>query len=184
MKTVYTVNGLFHFKSEDFGSFGIASEIRDYHLCTFVDPPKIHIGVHSSIDAFVKIEGGNGVHIGDHVHIASFSHINAGAGEVIFGNHSGCASHVTICAGMPDLTKLRISAAEFPAFKYPIRSKTVIGEYVVIFSHAVILPGVRIGDGAIVAAGSVVVENVEPFTEVAGIPARKIAKRNLTIKDY
>lgn len=43
-----------------------------------------------------------------------------------------------------------------------------------IGANAVILPGVQIGKNAVVAAGSVVTKNVEPFTVVAGVPARKI----------
>ena len=180
MKTLYTKQGLLHATHGDFKKFGYSSEIRDYHLCCFVDEDKIEIGFHSSIDAFVKIEGGNGVKIGEHVHIASFSHINAGAGTVYFGSHSGCASGTVICGGMPDLTKLKISAAEIPRFKYPIRATTIIEEYVVLFARCVILPGVRVGRGAVVSAGAVVTKDVNPFTIVAGVPAVEIGERNPT----
>jgi acetyltransferase-like isoleucine patch superfamily enzyme len=40
------------------------------------------------------------------------------------------------------------------------------------------LHGVHIGEGAVVAAGSVVTKDVPPFTIVAGVPARKIGLRN------
>lgn len=50
----------------------------------------------------------------------------------------------------------------------------VIGSDVWIGSHATILPGVTIGDGAIVAAGAVVTKDVPPRTVVAGVPARVI----------
>jgi maltose O-acetyltransferase len=54
----------------------------------------------------------------------------------------------------------------------------VIGNQVWIGYRAIILPGVTIGDGAVVGAGAVVTKNVEPFDIVAGNPARKIAERN------
>lgn len=54
---------------------------------------------------------------------------------------------------------------------------TVIGSDVWIGARAIILCGVSIGDGAIVAAGSVVTKNVEPYTIVGGNPARPIKKR-------
>lgn len=41
----------------------------------------------------------------------------------------------------------------------------------------IVLPGVHIGEGAVCCAGCVVSKDVEPFTVVAGIPARKIADR-------
>ncbi|WP_420717560.1 acyltransferase [Emcibacter sp.] len=53
----------------------------------------------------------------------------------------------------------------------------VIGNDVWIGRNAIILPGVRIGDGAVVAAGAVVSRNVAPFAVVAGVPAEKINER-------
>ncbi len=44
--------------------------------------------------------------------------------------------------------------------------------------RTVLLPGVRIGKGAVVAAGAVVTKNVEPYAIVAGIPAKKIGERS------
>jgi acetyltransferase-like isoleucine patch superfamily enzyme len=54
----------------------------------------------------------------------------------------------------------------------------VIGSRAWIGYRALILPGVTIGEGAVVGAGAVVTKNVEPFTIVAGNPARKIGERN------
>lgn len=54
----------------------------------------------------------------------------------------------------------------------------IIGDRVWIGYRAIVLPGVTIGDGAVVGAGSVVTRNVEPFTIVAGNPATKIGTRN------
>ncbi len=59
----------------------------------------------------------------------------------------------------------------------PLRGDTVIGSDVWIGQNAVILPGVRIGDGAIIGANSVVGSNVEPYTIVAGNPARFLRRR-------
>jgi acetyltransferase-like isoleucine patch superfamily enzyme len=53
-----------------------------------------------------------------------------------------------------------------------------IGEDVWIGANSLILPGATIGDGAVVAAGSVVKDKVEPYTIVAGVPARKVRDRN------
>jgi acetyltransferase-like isoleucine patch superfamily enzyme len=53
----------------------------------------------------------------------------------------------------------------------------IIEDYVWIAARAIILPGVTIGRGAVVAAGAVVTKNVSPMTIVAGVPARKIGER-------
>jgi acetyltransferase-like isoleucine patch superfamily enzyme len=63
--------------------------------------------------------------------------------------------------------------------KYRIE-KTVIGDKVYLGANATILPGVKIGDGAIIGAGSVVTKNVKPYTVVAGVPATFISN----VDDY
>jgi acetyltransferase-like isoleucine patch superfamily enzyme len=56
-----------------------------------------------------------------------------------------------------------------------IKDDIVIIEYDVwIGASATILPGVKIGKGAIIGAGAIVTKNVEPYTVVAGIPAKAI----------
>ncbi len=52
-----------------------------------------------------------------------------------------------------------------------------IGNDVWIGDRALILPGVHIGDGSIIAAGAVVTKDVPPYSIVAGVPARKIRDR-------
>jgi maltose O-acetyltransferase len=58
----------------------------------------------------------------------------------------------------------------------------VIGDRAWIGYGALILPGVRIGEGAVVGAGAVVTKDVEPFAIVAGNPARKIGERNRDLR--
>ena len=58
-----------------------------------------------------------------------------------------------------------------------------IKDNVFIFSNAMIMPGVTIGEGAIVLAGSVVARDVEPWAIVGGNPAKKIRDRKRDI-DY
>ena len=52
-----------------------------------------------------------------------------------------------------------------------------IGADVWLGAKVIVLPGVTIGDGAVVAAGAVVTRNVDPMTIVAGVPARSVGKR-------
>jgi maltose O-acetyltransferase len=57
-----------------------------------------------------------------------------------------------------------------------------IGNRVWIAYRAIILPGVTIGEGAVIAAGAVVTKDVAPFVIVAGSPARKIGERNRELR--
>lgn len=54
---------------------------------------------------------------------------------------------------------------------------TYIGHDTWIGHGAIIMPGVRIGNGAVVGSGAVVTKDVDPYTIVAGVPARPIRKR-------
>lgn len=53
----------------------------------------------------------------------------------------------------------------------------VVGNHVWIGYRAIILPGVTIGEGAVVAAGAIVTRDVAPYTIVAGSPAKPVGKR-------
>ncbi len=59
----------------------------------------------------------------------------------------------------------------------PYKGDTVIGNDVWIGQNAAILPGIHIGDGAIIGANSTVGKDVMPYTIVAGNPARELRKR-------
>lgn len=63
-----------------------------------------------------------------------------------------------------------------------ISGKVIIKDMAWISTRAIILPGVTIGKGAVVAAGSVVTKDVHDFAVVAGVPAVPIATRNKSIK--
>ena len=60
---------------------------------------------------------------------------------------------------------------------FPYKGDTVIGNDVWIGYEALIMPGVKVGDGAVIAAKAVVTKDVAPYTIVAGNPAKLIRKR-------
>ena len=64
-----------------------------------------------------------------------------------------------------------------PLSEMPLKGDTVVGNDVWIGQEATILPGVHIGDGAIIGTKSVVGSDVPPYTIVAGNPAKPIRKR-------
>tara|TARA_X000000950_G_C13874360_1_gene644205 strand:+ start:51 stop:593 length:543 start_codon:yes stop_codon:yes gene_type:complete len=58
-----------------------------------------------------------------------------------------------------------------------------VEDYAWVSARSTVLPGVNIGKGAVIAAGSIVTKNVDPYTIVAGVPAKKIGERNKNL-DY
>jgi acetyltransferase-like isoleucine patch superfamily enzyme len=55
--------------------------------------------------------------------------------------------------------------------------KVIIGDRVWIGSNVIVLPGVKIGEGAVCCAGCVVTKDVKPYAVVTGIPAKKVNER-------
>ncbi len=64
-----------------------------------------------------------------------------------------------------------------PLSELPLKGDTVIGNDVWIGQNATILPGVHIGDGAIIGMDSVVAKDIAPYSVAAGNPAKEIRKR-------
>ncbi len=60
---------------------------------------------------------------------------------------------------------------------YPIKGDTIIGNDVWIGHHVTVMPGIKIGDGAIIGTNSMVTKNVAPYSVVGGNPAKEIKKR-------
>ena len=123
-------------------------------------------GANLQLEFPIVINGIENVKIFDNVTIAAFVHIWGNAGVEI-GSNTMIASHVSITSLTHDKTTTLF------------RDKTIgqqikIGNNVWIGSHAIILPGVTIGDNAIIGAGSLVNKDVLSGDIVAGIPARSI----------
>ncbi len=87
-------------------------------------------------------------------------------------------SNVSISADVCILTADHdIQSPKFAGRSAPV----VVDDYVYIGTRAMILPGVSIGVGAVVAAGAVVTRNVAAYSVVGGVPARLIGQRNRTL---
>lgn len=107
------------------------------------------------------IEIGEGTIIGDHVFLD-------GRAPLKIGNHVDIASQVLIYNSQHD-----INSEGFDPIEQPVE----IGDYVFIGARAIILPGVKIEKGAVVAAGAVVTSDVGQFEIVGGVPAKVIGQR-------
>ena len=97
-----------------------------------------------------------------------------GHGGVEIGADTLVSMHATILSSNHGVPPLGRKIREQPDELLP----TKIGRDVWIGANAVILGGVTVGDGAVVAAGAVVTRDVEPGAVVAGVPARLLRKRS------
>lgn len=119
--------------------------------------------------------------IGDDFYIGKYSIIetNCRIGNgVIIANRVGIIGRYDHCyqeIGTPIRLAKNIRDAEY-TWK-GTNEMTIIGNDVWIGYGATIMSGVNIGDGCIIAAGSVVTKDTEPYSIYAGVPAKKIKKR-------
>lgn len=110
-------------------------------------PKKIHIGANVSIGPRVLLDGRMGLEI---------------------GNSAVIAYDAIIWTLNHDYNDIHFAGKGAPV---------KIGHHAWICSRAVILPGITIGEGAVVATGAVVTKDVPPYTIVGGIPAKVIGQR-------
>lgn len=147
-----------------------------YEPTVILNPDKLHMADTARIDSFCKLECGEGLTIGQYVHIASYVHV-LGGGEAIFGDYSALASGVKIINGSNKIDGLSCSAVAPADMQIVERGKVVIERYAVLFVNAIVLPGVTVHEGAVVAAGAVVTKDIPAWEIWGGIPARKIGER-------
>ena len=110
----------------------------------------------------------------DRLIIGSFCSIGSGAAFIMGGNQGHRSDWVTTFPfyWMPDVPAFAGAENGFaPA------GDTVIGNDVWIGSEAIIMPGVTIGDGAVIGTRALVTKDVEPYAIIGGNPAREIRKR-------
>jgi acetyltransferase-like isoleucine patch superfamily enzyme len=113
------------------------------------------------------------IEIGTHVRIQPYCAIWASPkGKISIGQYTGLGPGTVVFSSNHQFVP------GMPYYKQPWREEAVtIGRDVWVGAGCVILPGVTIGDGAVVAAGSVVTRDVPAGAVVAGVPARVIKSR-------
>lgn len=153
------------------------------YLKNVIKNPKIIVGDYTIYNDFVNapqdFEKNNVLYQypvnGDKLIIGKFCSIACGA-KFLFtsGNHSlKSLSNYTfpIFFDEWDLDSKNITSA------WDNKGDTVIGNDVWIGYDAIIMPGVKIGDGAIIGTRAVVTKDIPPYTIVGGVPAKPIRKR-------
>src|SRR3989339_1176985 len=132
------------------------------------------IGKNSVIHMKARIYNPSGISIGEGTLLGEQILLD-GREKLQIGSHVDIASQVMIFNSEHD-----VHSEDFRAVSQPV----TIEDYVFVGPRAIILPGVKIGRGAAVAAGAVVTKDVAPLTIVGGAPAKPIRKRNLKSLHY
>jgi chloramphenicol O-acetyltransferase type B len=110
----------------------------------------------------------------DKLIIGSFCSIGSGAAFIMAGNQGHRNEWIST---FPFFFMSEVAAFEGAANGYLAAGDTVIGNDVWIGSEAIIMPGVKVGDGAVIGTRALVTKDVEPYAIVGGNPAKVIRKR-------
>jgi len=127
----------------------------------------VKLGKYSTLHMWTSFFEPKNISIGDDTIIGDHAFLD-GRQKIAIGSHTDIASYVMIYNSEHDL-----ESEEFTAREEPVE----IGDYCFIGPRVIILPGVKIGKGAVVAAGAVVTKEVEAFQIVGGVPAKVIGER-------
>lgn len=134
----------------------------------------VKIGKGSAIHMWANFFNPKGLVIGEDTIVGDRCFLD-GRDKLRIGNHVDIASQVLIYNSEHD-----INDEKFKAIVAPVE----IGDYCFVGPRVIILPGVKIGNGAVIAAGAVVTKDVEPFKIVGGVPAKEIGERKLKDLHY
>lgn len=122
----------------------------------------------------VEVRNGGNIFLGDRVVINRGVLLDGRGGRLVIGNDVDIAQETNIWTLEHDVH------SDTHATK---GGEVIIGDHVWIASRVTILPGVRIGDGSVIACNSVVTKDVPAMAIAAGIPARVIGQRRSQL-DY
>lgn len=159
--------------------FPLAHYDRLCFLKNLVKNPNIQVGAYTYYDDFSDVHN-----FEKNVKY----HFDFIGDKLVIGKFCMIASDVTFIMNGANHLSEAISSYPFAIFghgwenamegkTYPSKGDTVIGNDVWIGYRATIMPGVKIGDGAIIAATATVTKDVAPYTIVGGNPAKMIRKR-------
>jgi acetyltransferase-like isoleucine patch superfamily enzyme len=152
-------------------------QVKVYKGCRLLPPDKIAIGDFSQIDEGVFIFAGDGVSIGKRVHIAFGASISGG-GSCVIHDFAGIGAGSRLITGT-DLLERGLTNPTVPQHLRAVRrAKIEIHAHALIFTNSLVLPGVSIGEGAVVSAGSIVHQDLKPWTMYGGNPLVQIGVRS------
>lgn len=132
------------------------------------------IGKGSSIHMNCRFFSLKGLTIGEDSIIGHGAFLD-GRAAIIIGNHVDIASEVMVYN-----SEHNVNSEDFHA----TTDQVVIEDFCFIGPRVIVLPGVKIGKGAVVAAGAVVTEDVPEFAIVGGVPAKIIGERKIKDPHY
>ena len=156
-------------------TWGQLAKVGNFYAYDGVGLGDMRIGPDVQLSPTISVRNGSRISIGAGANIGQSCYLWAGdgSGRIEIGDHALFAPEVFVTASNYDF-----DAGPGPVIDLPKREADVrIGANTWLGARVVVLPGVTIGDGTVVAAGSVVSKDLPDGVLAAGVPARVIRKR-------
>jgi dTDP-4-amino-4,6-dideoxy-D-glucose acyltransferase len=177
-----------YYSEEELSQLGFGSLGKNVMLSRaveFVNVSRIFIGNNSRIDTFAIIApSGDAIFkIGSFVHICAYT-IPNGLASITLHDFTTIGLHCSILSSSDNFSGEYLTNATIDKkYRGTISAPIVLKKHAIIATGVTILPGVNIEEGTVVGAHSLVKESTEPFTIVAGVPAKIVKNRNSHLLD-
>jgi galactoside O-acetyltransferase len=134
-----------------------------FEFTKIIGMDNITFGSNVLIDDFVLIMASEPMTFGNYVHLACFSSITGGA-RVTIGDFCAVSQGARLLTATDDFVDWGFGNSTIPEeFRNTTRSPIEIGRFAILGANSVVLPGVTIGEGVTVGAGTVVTRDLEPW---------------------
>lgn len=152
-------------------------DLRVHTSVVLIAPERLRLGNHVRIDPFTLLSATGGVSLGSHVHIGAHCTL-IGGGGIEVDDFAGISHGARLFSASDDFGGTALTGPTVPdEFRNVECAPIQIGGHAVIGSGAVLLPGIKLGEGAIIGALSLARINVPAWEIWAGVPARYLRDR-------
>lgn len=139
------------------------SGVTVYNGAKLIGVENMRFGSPVLIDDFTLIVARDEIVFGNYVHIACFASITGGE-RVDIGDYAAVSQGARLLTGTDDFIHGGFGNSTVPTeYRNALRAPISVGRFCIVGANAVVLPGVTIGEGAVVGANSTVTRDLEPW---------------------
>jgi acyl-[acyl carrier protein]--UDP-N-acetylglucosamine O-acyltransferase len=159
-------------------------DVRVHVSTVIVDAEKLSIGNHVRIDPYCIVTASGGIKLGSYVHISGHCSL-VGGGGIEVGNFCTVSHGSKLFSVSDHLGGEYMHNPTVPdQYRRPTVARITVQRHVGICAGCVVLPGVTIGEGAVIGALSLVRQDIPQWQVWGGIPARLIRNRKRELLEF